>query len=586
MKACNLNHLWGKLIVAEFVRNGINEFCISPGSRSTPLAIAVAERGDIHSTVHVDERGSAFLALGFAKATGRPAVLICTSGTALANFYPAVIEASQSATPLIILSADRPSELRECGAAQTINQVNILGSYLRWSYDLHPPDEQIKPEFVLSTIDHAIHRALNAPAGPVQVNCQFREPLAPLGPFQDFTRYTESITAWLRGSSPYTATVQATALCSAGDVKVVADAAHSAKRGIIVAGTLPSHVDATPILRLAEKWQWPVIADICSGARFSGAHRPNVICHADLFLRPEHLQTQLRPDVVLQFGTIPISKSVMQYAGRASEQYILVANRPDRSDPLHKVTCQVSADPAALAETLAMESDIPSSNLLSIFLKYDEIAERCIHATVGTGNKGLSELQIVNEVFRTLTTSRGVFLATSMPMREADAITRQSDAHLKVAANRGVNGIDGTIASAVGFSDGLKLPVTLVIGDLAALHDLNSLLLVRDSRYPVTVVVLNNDGGGIFSMLPVAALGAHFEKFFGTPHGRDFRNAAEMFGLKYHCPATTNDFTTVYRHSLRSKKSALIEVRCSRTENVGEHERLWQSVQEQIETQS
>ncbi len=585
MKACNLNHLWGRLIVAELVRNGISEFCLSPGSRSTPLAVAAAERTDIHATVHFDERGSAFRALGFAKATGRPAVLICTSGTAVANYYPAIIEASQSATPLIILSADRPVELRECGASQTINQVAMFGSYLRWSFDLLPPDEQISPEFLLTTVDQAVHKSLQYPAGPVQLNCQFREPLAPLGAERDYARYAESINDWANRRSPYTAHLHSDRSAPGSTIKSLIDAVQSSKRGVLIAGTLPAYLDVTPIVKLAEQWQWPLIADISSGARFTGCEYSGVICHSDLYLRQENIRSKICPDIVLQFGTAAIAKSVMQFAASASTHYIVVADRPDRVDPLHRVTLQISADPVALAEKLATEGAVPASNLLKNFNRYDEVAQQCLKAMGTPMDKELSELQIVAEVFRLSAASRGMFLATSMPIREADNVARQSDARLFVTANRGVNGIDGTIASAVGFADGLGLPVTLLIGDIASLHDLNSLALLRQSHHPVIVVILNNNGGGIFSLLPIASIPQHFETVFATPHGCDFRYAAEMFSLKYHNPASLKDFATVYRHTVKSRKPALIEVCTSRDANARQHRSLWEAVRDKIETQ-
>ncbi len=586
MKARNLNHLWGKLIVAELVRNGISEFCLSPGSRSTPLAIAVAERDDIQSKVHFDERGSAFRALGIAKATGKPAALICTSGTAAASFYPAIVEASQSATPMIVLSADRPVEMRACGASQTIDQIGMFGSYLRWSFDLLPPDERIKPEFVLSTIDQAVHRSLNSPAGPVQLNCQFREPLAPLGEEQDYSKYVASISAWAEGTSVFTSYLNSDRTLSHNKIKPVVDAVRSARRGVIVAGTLPAYLDVKPIVKLAEQWQWPLIADISSGARFTGCESSVVICHSDLYLRHEQLRSKTCPDVVLQFGTSAISKSVAQYAAGASDHYIVVVDRPDRDDPLHRAAFQVSAEPCLLANQLAAEIDIPNSDLLKQFVRYDDISQQCLRSTTATAGRGLSELQVVGEVFKLSTASRGVFLATSMPIREGEIVARQSGTRLFVTANRGANGIDGTIASAVGFCDGLGLPVTLLIGDMASLHDLNSLALLREARHPVIMVVLNNDGGGIFSMLPIASIPQYFEKFFATPHGCDFRNAAEMFSLKYHNPSSLKDFATVYRHSMKSKKSALIEVHCSRDDNARQHQLLWEAVRDKIETQT
>lgn len=585
MKAGNLNHLWGRLIIEELVRNGVSEFCLSPGSRSTPLAIAAAERDDIHATVHFDERGSAFRALGVAKATGRPAVLICTSGTAVANLYPAVIESSQSATPLIILSADRPVELRDCGASQTIDQVNMFGNYLRWSFDLLPPDESVTPELALTTLDQAFQRSIDTPAGPVQVNCQFREPLAPIGTEQDYTEYTESIRKWRAGRSPHMTYHFGQGPATHPVPAAIADLMRTARRGVIVAGTLAAHCDTTPIVALAGQLQWPLLADICSGTRFTGEKTSNICCHFDTYLRHPELLSRFSPDVVLQFGTAGISRSLMQFVAGASLGYVIVADRPDRIDPYHKASHQILADPTLFAQQLAGVSDVSGSEILADLTRCEEIAQSSLKELNSANSKEITELQVVSEVFRLNSAERGVFLATSMPIREADAVVRQSDVRLFVTANRGVNGIDGTIASAVGFSDGLALPVTLLIGDLAALHDLNSLTLLRESRYPIVMVVINNDGGGIFSMLPVASASRHFEEFFATPHGYDFRNAAEMFGLKYHSPLNLKDFATVYRHSLKAKKSAVIEVSCSREDNVRQHQTLWNTVKDKIERQ-
>lgn len=585
LKAHNINQLWARLLVAELVRCGISEFCISPGSRSTPLALAVAECEDSQHVIHFDERGSAYRALGLGKATGKPAVLICTSGTAVANFYPAIIEASMSATPMIILSADRPAELRSCGTSQTIDQVNMFGDYLRWSVDLLPPDEQVGPEFLLTTVDQAVFRSIFSPSGPVQVNCQFREPLAPLGELRDYTGYLKDLSRWLKNSDPYTVCQSETVSVSSTSVERIMAIAKSAKRGVIIAGALPAYVDSAAIADLAEKWQWPVIADICSGVRFTGKRKANVICHADLFLRSNELHARMQPDVVLQFGSPPISKVVNQFCATASSQYVVVADRPDRIDPQHRVSMRLQAQPDSVA-TLLHEVSTPRSEILRQLVESDSIVQDSIRALSPTPGASLSELHIAGEIVRASTSSRGLFLATSMPIRETDSVAVQSDARLHVSANRGANGIDGTIATAVGFSDGLRLPVTLLIGDLAFLHDLNSLALVAKSRFPVTVVILNNDGGGIFSMLPVANIGPRFEEFFGTPHGRDFRYAAELFDIKYHCPGTAKDFTTVYRHSLKSKKSALIEIACTREGNLRLHRELWKTVQDRIEKQT
>ena len=220
--------------------------------------------------------------------------------------------------------------------------------------------------------------------------------------------------------------------------------------------------------------------------------------------------------------------------------------------------------------------------LLERFSKCDSFAVETLQKTISANTDSISEIQIAAEIARITPADRGLFLATSMPIREFDSAALQTEQRLFITANRGANGIDGTIASAVGFSDGLRLPVTLLIGDLAALHDLNSLALIRQARHPITIVILNNDGGGIFSMLPIADHKTHFEEFFGTPHGLDFRNAADVW-YQISFTERLKDFGTVYRHSLKSKKSAIIEIACSRNENAHQHRQIWQAVQERIE---
>ncbi|MGB5137221.1 MAG: thiamine pyrophosphate-dependent enzyme, partial [Candidatus Zixiibacteriota bacterium] len=359
--------------------------------------------------------------------------------------------------------------------------------------------------------------------------------------------------------------------------------AKQARRGVIVSGTLPSCMDPTPIVELADRWQWPLIADVCSGVRSTGRYSSNIICHADLYLRNATICETLKPDLVLQFGTSPISKSVANYAASSSAEYIVVVDQPERIDPHHRVTLRMESSAVKLASQLLPAAGVPRSELLERFVKYDSLAADSISKALAVNGQQISELQVASEIARLTPADRGLFLATSMPIREFDCVAPQTEHRLSIAANRGANGIDGTIASAVGFADGLGLPVTLLIGDVAALHDLNSLALLKQARQSITVIILNNDGGGIFSMLPVAAIKSHFEEFFGTPHGLGFLNAADMFGIKYHCPNSIKDFCAVYRHSLKSNKSAIIEIGCSRKDNVEQHRQLWKAVQERVE---
>jgi 2-succinyl-5-enolpyruvyl-6-hydroxy-3-cyclohexene-1-carboxylate synthase len=577
-----MNQLWSQLIIEELVRNSVTQICISPGSRSTPLVLAAAANDKVNTTVHFDERGMAFYALGYAKATGKQAALICTSGTAVANLYPAVIEAGMSFTPMIILSADRPPELRDTGASQTIDQVRIFGDYLRWSFDLPAPDQAIDSAFVLTTVDQACYRARRSPAGPVQLNCPFREPLVPTDTRHDLSEYLSSIGRWSNSVVPYTIYSRPACHGSVSDMDIIVDAVRNAKRGLIVAGTLPPYIDVQPVVALAERLHWPLVADIHSGARFCGLRSTAVVSHFDLFLRVEEFRRKFQPDLILHFGGPPISKHLARYLAEGDAEQIMVSDHPHRHDPDHMVTRRVESDPIWLATELAARLGRSPSALHDAFVAAEQASAAVIESFLTSNVELVSEFGVAREIFEQATDERGIFLATSMPIREADAFAAAGDSRLHVCANRGVNGIDGTIASAVGFAAGRQSAVTLLIGDLAFLHDLNSLALVGQSAQPITIVVINNDGGGIFSFLPVAGATEHFERFFGTPHGVDFAPSAAQFGIDYCRVDTLSGFVSEYGYAITSGVSSIIEVTSERARNLSQHQQLWDTVRGRV----
>ena len=583
MKADHVNLLWAQLIIAELARNGITQICIAPGSRSSPLALAAANNSDVKTTVHYDERGAAFFALGCAKATGNAAAVICTSGTAVANCFPAVVEASQSCTPLIILSADRPPELQDTGALQTIDQVGIFGKYTRWQFNLPTPDESITAAFVLTTVDQAWYRAAHPPRGPMHLNCMFREPLAPTGIDRDWHGYLDSIGGWIGSGSPFTRyAVGGNAHC--GNLDTLVTAVTNSKRGIIIVGPLTTHAEKQGIIQLAEKLDWPLFADISSDLRFCGSYRSNIICHYDLFLRSAELRQQLAPDFVLQLGGTPISKHLQRYLADSGARWLVVTDHPFRQDPAHVVSDRLELDPGAFAAQLVDEVSANRSGLLDALVAADRLTDRVLQDFIATQTDQIFELAVAREMFRQSRGPRGIFLATSMPIRDADAGVNQGDTQLYVSANRGVNGIDGTVAGAVGFACGLQLPVTLLTGDLALLHDLNSLSLVSHSEQPITIVVINNNGGGIFSFLPIADTTEHFEQYFGVPHGMSFDKIAAQFGLPYRRVSRWPEFVPSLSESYDCGQSSLIEVLSDRARNREQHERLWEKIAKEIRT--
>lgn len=580
MISSHINHLWSKFLIEELVRCGVTRFCISPGSRNSPLVLAIGENERAQPIVHFDERGAAFYALGYAKATGRPAAIVCTSGTALANYYPAIIESSISGTPLLILSADRPVELRDCRAPQSIDQVNIFGDYLRWFFDLPSPDEKITPASLLTTVDQAFCRATGSQPGPVQLNCQFREPLAPTSDKHDFTEYLGPVRQWISADTPHTEYHTNSQMADEKVIAPIASRLMSAKSGMIFAGPMPARENHDSIARLANKLGWPLLADVASELRFH-PEVSSAISHYDLFLRDKAF-VQMNPvDTLLHFGGQPTSKHLQLYIERNSPLTILVNDHSDRQDPSHIVNERIVASPRLFASALVEVVDDIKSNLAQPFGHADNLGCAAVKEFVNREGP-ITELATAYLMAEMAPDGSSLFLASSMPIRDVDAVACHSKKRLHVGVNRGANGIDGTVASAAGFAAGLRSRTTLLLGDLALLHDLNSLALVKRSEIPMTLIVINNNGGGIFSFLPIAKVERHFENLFAAPHGLNFEHVARMFGLGYRRVTQLSEFKDAYSAVLGEPASSIIEVISDRQKNVEDHRLLWKSLRQVV----
>ncbi len=572
--APNITHLWGTLVVEELARCGVTHFCLSPGSRSTPLAWAVASNPGVTAHVHLDERGTAFFALGMAKALQEPVALVCTSGTAVANFLPAVVEASQSYVPLIVLTGDRPPELLDTAANQTIDQAKIFGDYVRWSHTLPAPDAAIAPEIVLTAVDQAIHRARSAPAGPVHLNCMFREPLHPVATGFDSAAYLTYRRAWLNGEAPYTQYIEARPTASEEDLAALAAELSGIARGLLVVGQLDSLDEARAVEAFAQTLGWPVFPDIASGLRL-GDTAGLTVHNYDQLLVSQSFHDHLRPQAVLHLGGAVTSKRLVQFV--ASQQdlaYTLVAPHPRRQDPNHRVSrrVQMRVDDfcGAIASRIAGSVDDDWKQWV-----YAQSLE--VQTTVETwlAKKGeLTEIAVARRTSELLPQDSVLYLGNSMPIRDMDMYGAPGGARVRVAVNRGASGIDGNIATAAGYAAALGRPVTAILGDLAALHDLNSMLLLQQTDAPVVLVIVNNNGGGIFSFLPIADHHEHFERFFGTPHGLRFDKAAAMFGVAHVSPDSPRAFADAYHSAIHGRESVILEVITDREENVRAHKAL------------
>jgi 2-succinyl-5-enolpyruvyl-6-hydroxy-3-cyclohexene-1-carboxylate synthase len=573
------NRLWAYLIVEELLRCGVDFFCVAPGSRSTPLVAALASNDKARSFIHFDERGTAFAALGHARARGTPAAWITTSGTAVANGLPAVVEAATDGVPMLLLTADRPPELRQTGANQTIDQPDIFGDYVRWRFDLPAPDPDLDPAMVLTTVDQAAYRASRAPQGPVHLNLMFREPFLSDPDDEDALSGPSS---WEQGDEPYTRYASTNPAADEMEVHNLWGTLRPAKRGLVVAGRLTSRKQGEAVLRLAETLGWPLLPDIGSQIRL-GTDSPGLVPHYDALLASDLFAEAHTPEAVVHVGGRALSKRLEQFLARSRPSpYMVVRENPFRLDPTHRVTHSVEANIldfcASLVRAATEGPPTPDASWTAGWRGASEQVGLYLDE-VSRGEP--SEPLVARMVSQNIPGDHGLVVASSMPIRDLDTYAAADGPSIPVAANRGASGIDGTVATAAGFARGLGRPVTLLVGDLALLHDLNSLAMLRDVH--LVVVVLNNDGGGIFSFLPVATHEELFEPYFGTPQGVGFEPAARMFGLGYERPGTMEEFVESYCAACDRGSSTLIEVRTDRRENVALHRRLLEAVAVRIE---
>ena len=562
LDAPNRTHAWARCMIDECVRSGVDTFFVSPGSRSTPLTTAVAQHPAAQSVLHVDERGGAFAALGFARATGHPAGWITTSGTAVANGMPAVAEAAQEGIPMLLLTADRPPELRGTGANQTIDQVKLFGDHVRWTADVPPPSADTPLASVLTTVDQALHHARRPPGGPVHLNVMYRKPLHPVE--TDFEISDSAVHRWVGGTAPFTTYPVPTPHAPVPESLI--EAVQQAERGLIVAGRL-TDAESYELLDWARAQHWPVLPDITSQLRL----------HADTPVVPHahHIANNrakaLRPDVVLHVGGRFVSKPIRHFLRDAEARvHATIRSAPLRVDPDHRCTHHIETTVEAAMDVLPTRTATPASWNAQWQRANDAVADAFAHPPGDL--PALHEPSVAHALSQHIPDTHAWMLASSMPIRDVQRYAAADGPSVPVFANRGASGIDGTIATAAGISVARDAPTTLLIGDLATWHDVNALALLK--AHPVIAVVVNNDGGGIFHFLPIAEHDDVFEPHFTTPHGRSFEAIAEAFDLPYAQPTSLPAFEDAYTTACTRGTSALIEVQTQRDENADLHATL------------
>ena len=555
----NLNRLWAEWVVEELVRQSVTTFYICPGSRSTPLTVAAARHAQTQTSICYDERGAGFRALGYARATQQPAVVITTSGTAVANLYPAVVEASQDGIPLLLLTADRPPELTDTGANQAILQTGFFAQHVRWQFELPCPSADIDPAFVLTTVDQAVHRSRDIHAGPVHLNVKIREPfLASSSRAQDCD--ISGLAGWSQESAPWTHYSASQITIAGTDLEQVIALINRTDRGMLLVGRLSSDAQRAAVRALMQTLGWPVYADVASGLRLAevGTH---IMRYFDQALLSEAFNARCRPQTLLHLGGRVTSKRVALYFQQnRPEQTILVKEDPSRQDPLHGVTHALHCDIEWFARTLCRRYEGRSDQgYRAFFIEKATQVDDLIAQTIAE-EEAMTEPFAARRVTELIPEGHSLFVANSMPVRDVDLYGTHRRTRIHVGVNRGASGIDGTIASALGFAEGCGRPTTLILGDIAFIHDMSSLAQVSGCRFPLIIIVINNRGGGIFRYLPVSQEKDVFDAFFVTPHSFSLAGAGEPFQLDTYRVGTKAQFDQAYGAALQAACSALIEV--------------------------
>lgn len=555
------NLYWAMALVDGLAAAGVGHVVISPGSRSTPLALACLRHPLLRTWIQVDERSAGFFALGLAKADRRPVALVCTSGSAPANWFPAVIEANYSLIPLILLTADRPPELRDCGANQTIDQVKLFGGQVRASHEL-PPAETTPA--ALQNLGWLAARAVDQSRwplpGPVHINAPLREPLVPAGALPEYEAVAKP------------KTVSYPAMLPPADETARWATALSGRPGLIVCGE-GEYGDGFPavLAQLAGQLACPVLADPLSNLRFGAHDRSRFFSRYDAFLRNSAFTEIQRPEWVLRFGDMPVSKQLQNtLAACAGATHFLVESRGRWPDPLHQTTHLLRADADAVCAALAAARPLPAP---AEWLESFAAQERRAAALTQAAAKPV-EAEVVESLAHQLA-GGCLFSGNSMAIRDLDNFAGGGEAPLRIVGNRGASGIDGNVSTALGLCAGLGKPVAALLGDLAFYHDMNGLLAARGLN--ITFVVLNNGGGGIFSYLPQSGL-EEFERGWLTPTELNFSHAARMYGLEYRKVESGEDFDAALAAALAHDGPDLIEVTVDREVSVARHKAYWAAV--------
>lgn len=546
---------------------GLRDIVLCPGSRSTPLALLAHRHSALRTWMHLDERSAGFFALGMAKASGRPVAVAVTSGTATVNLFPAVVEARYGQVPLLLLTADRPPEAHDVGALQTIDQEHLFGRHVKWFQGLLVPEASEEAlRHVTVTAARAVATAMAEPAGPVHLNLPFREPLIPGDAHWSPQGLARDVPHMVAGARHV----------GAEQLAGLVQRLRRAERGIVVAGPTAQRSIAPAVASLAAALGWPLLADAFSSARERGLDAPTRVVAYDLWVRQPEVADRLKPDFVLRFGSLPVSKPLWQWLAQLRHvPHLAVSPGGTWSDPTLAANELLDVEPLAfcrdVADALAASPQrYADHSWVERWLTLDGAAAAAARCRLAE-EKSLHEPGVAVETAAALPPDGALFVGNSMPIRDVDSFVWETPPGARLYANRGASGIDGLVSTACGIAAAHGGPTVCILGDISFYHDSNGLLAVRRFGLAPVFVLVDNDGGGIFSFLPQADHGEAFEELFGTPHGLDLRYFARLYDLDLAVAEAPGDVRKAVSAAIAAGMPTLVHVRTDRAANVALH---------------
>lgn len=550
----NRNILWCDVFTNRLSQLGVKDVCISAGSRSTPLTLSFNMNKNFSIYRFVDERSSAFFALGIAKKTKNPVAIVTTSGTAVAELYPAIIEAFYQRIPLIVCTADRPYYLKNIGANQTINQNNIYGNHIRFFYDAGLPEIKNLNK-IRKIAENAFVIANRSNRGPVHINFPFEKPFEP-------DSYTDSINDSLIKKIFLNTKLQLKTKIKLPNFDLILKNLKN-KKGIILVGSNGFDKDLpTLLMKLSNKLNYPVIVDGASSLRFGKHVNKNIIDNFSTIVRSELFKENFQPEVILQFGAAPTSNVILEYFKNSNAQKIIVNEFGDLLDPSRTAKIIVKVNPIIFCNELLkrIKDNSHNKSWANFLIHLNKIIEND-KKTFFSKNNFSFESKIIYELLNNIPGKSNVFVSNSLPIRDFDFFASKSKKEIKIFTNRGASGIDGINSTALAIAHKSKEPTFLITGDLAFFHDLNGLYASYKYKIPIIVILINNNGGGIFESLPISNYKEHFKENFLMPLNINFKRIVETYNGIYKVIKNWKQFSLELYNSQKNKKFIVLEIK-------------------------